>query len=87
MSEDVQLDFDRRQRIGLEEAIFCAGKSTAQIAVILEKAARIGASLLLTRLSSEKIAALPGNYRDALDHCTISQTAFFGRARAFIALF
>jgi NCAIR mutase (PurE)-related protein len=43
MSEDVQLDFDRRQRIGLEEAIFCAGKSTAQIAVILEKAARIGA--------------------------------------------
>ena len=82
MSEDVQLDFDRRQRIGLEEAIFCAGKSTAQIAVILEKAARIGASLLLTRLSSEKIAALPGNYRDALDHCTISQTAFFGKPRA-----
>lgn len=82
MSEDVQLDFDRRERIGLEEAIFCAGKSTAQIAVILEKAARIGASLLLTRLSSEKIAALPSIYREALDHCTISQTAFFGKPRA-----
>ena len=39
MSTDVQLDFDRRQRIGLDEAIFCAGKSVPQIVAILEKAA------------------------------------------------
>ena len=82
MSADVQLDFDRRQRIGLDEAIFCDGKSVAQIAVILEKAAGARASLLLTRLSNEKLAALPGIYREALDHCAISQTAFFGEPHA-----
>jgi hypothetical protein len=46
---------------------FFALANRRHIAVILEKAARIGASLLLTRLSSEKIAALPSIYREALD--------------------
>jgi NCAIR mutase (PurE)-related protein len=82
MSTDVQLDFDRRQRIGLDEAIFCAGKSIEQIVAILEKATCARASLLLTRLSNEKLAALPAVYREALDHCAISHTAFFGEPPA-----
>jgi pyridinium-3,5-biscarboxylic acid mononucleotide synthase len=82
MSADIQLDFDRRQRIGLDEAIFCAGKSVAQIVAILKKAASVRASLLLTRLSQEKLEALPSVYREALDHCAISQTAFFGEPQA-----
>ena len=59
MSTDVQLDFDRRQRIGLDEAIFCAGKSVAQIEAILENAACARASLLLTRLSDAWRAGRP----------------------------
>src|ERR1700739_953111 len=82
MSTDVQLDFDRRQRIGLDEAIFCAGKSVPQIVAILEKAASARAAPLLARLSSEKRAAPPSVYREALDHCSISHTAFFGEPHA-----
>ena len=54
VTEEFTLDFARSERIGLEEAIFCAGKSPEQIDAILEAARGRGASLLLTRLDPEK---------------------------------
>src|SRR5205823_13936753 len=54
VAEEFTLDFARPERIGLEEAIFCAGKSPEQIDAILEAARARGASLLLTRLDPEK---------------------------------
>ena len=37
-SSDIKLDFDRGQRIGLEEAIFCEGKTADHIVEILTQA-------------------------------------------------
>ena len=78
VAEEFTLDFARSERIGLEEAIFCAGKSAEQIDAILAAAADRGASLLLTRLDPEKRDRL----REAggLDYCPVSRTAVFGQA-------
>jgi len=69
---DFQLDLQRAARIGLPEAIFCAGKSPAQIDAILAT----GQSLLLTRLDPAQHAALTHAHR--LDYDPLSRTAIAG---------
>lgn len=76
---DVKLDFGRPERIGLEEAIFCQGKTVAHLATILSLAKREGRSFLLTRLSAEQHAALAPDWGAALDYEPVSRTAVFGR--------
>ena len=77
MVEDVKLDFQRLERIGISEAIFCEQKSPAQIAKILEHAAAADAPLLLTRLAAQKYAELEQQCERDLDYDPLSQTAFF----------
>ncbi|MCJ2112501.1 nickel pincer cofactor biosynthesis protein LarB [Methylobacterium sp. E-025] len=81
VSDEFTLDFARADRIGLEEAVFCAGKSAAQIDAILAAAAEREARFLLTRLDADKHAALQAAHRAALDYCPVSRTAVFGAAR------
>ncbi len=76
MSEtEFVLDEERSARMGLGEAMFCAGKSPAQIAAILET---VRSPMLLTRLDPERFAALSPEQRAALDYDPVSHTAFFG---------
>lgn len=77
-AREVQLDFDRPRRIGLEEAVFAEGKTTAQLEAILCIAAERGARLLITRLSPEKRASLSPHWSPHLDYCAVSRCAFFG---------
>ena len=62
---DFKLDLARHERIGLDEAIFCAGKTADQIAAILD-AFPPGGGLLLTRLDVAKFEALPASSRGRL---------------------
>lgn len=78
MTGDAVFDFARAERIGLSEAVFCAGKTPQQIAAILRSASERDAGLLLTRLDDQKFAALPDELTAATDWCPLSQTAFFG---------
>jgi len=80
VADEFTLDFARPERIGLEEAIFCAGKSPEQIDAILVAAGDRGASLLLTRLDPEKYSRLGQAAR--LDYCPVSRTAVFGEPPA-----
>ena len=73
-------DLSRGDRIGLDEAIFCAGKNAGQICAILGDAQDRGARLLLTRLSAEQVSAFPAGVRAGLDYDPLSHTAFFGAA-------
>jgi hypothetical protein len=84
MSDEIDLDFERSDRIGLEEAIYCAGKSPAQIQAILQAAAERKASLLLTRLDPDRLAALPAGLTAAIDYCAVSRTGFFGPQRPLV---
>lgn len=75
---DVKLDFDRRTRMGLEEAILCSGKSLAHLVAILDAAADRNARFLLTRLAPEQLEGLPAAHRARLDYDPLSRTAYLG---------
>lgn len=79
--EDVVFDYHRAERIGLDEAVFCAGKSVQQITTILDNADARGAGLLLTRLDAGVLAELPSQLSEKIDYHTPSKTAFFGALR------
>ena len=78
MSErEVNLDLQRAERIGLEEAILCAHKTSAQIGEILDHIHADGASCLMTRLDEERYAAIGITYRSLIDYDEVSATGFF----------
>ena len=76
---EVQLDFARRHRTGLDESIYGEGKSVAQLHVIFEKTLERQTSVLVTRLSADKFESLAARWDSHLDYCPVSETAFFGR--------
>lgn len=76
---DVVFDFERARRIGLDEAVFCEGKTVAQIARILADARARNVGLLLTRLDPEPAERVP--YAESIDYCALSRTGFFGPLR------
>ncbi len=79
---DVHLDFRRRERLGLDEAIFCAGKSRDHLKAILDLATEGDHPLLLTRLEAAQFEALPPEHRARIDYEPVSRTAFFGELEA-----
>jgi pyridinium-3,5-biscarboxylic acid mononucleotide synthase len=78
---DITFDFQRRERIGLSEAVLCTGKTPAQIGEAIGLARARRASLLLTRLTPEQLAQLPPPEQAALDYDPRSRTAFLGAMR------
>ncbi len=79
-ASDATLDPDRRARIGLDEAIFCAGKSPQQIADIVATLVRTKKPALLTRLDPARFAALPAVAQRQVSYDPLSATAVCGRA-------
>lgn len=79
-ASDATLDPDRRARIGLDEAIFCSGKSPVQIADIVATLVRTKKSALLTRLDPARFADLPAAAQRLLAYDPLSGTAVCGRA-------
>ena len=64
MASDVTFDFERQRRIGLSEAVFCEGKSPAQIGEIIALSRARATPLLLTRLVPDTLAAIGGYLHD-----------------------
>ncbi len=81
VSREVKLDFGRRARIGIEEAVLCENKTAAQITHILDKVAEADRSLLLTRFGEAQFQALDETHRAAIDYHALSATGFFGKSR------
>ncbi|NQV98546.1 MAG: nickel pincer cofactor biosynthesis protein LarB [Rhodospirillales bacterium] len=72
---DVILDLERKTRIGMPEAIFCAGKTVQQISRAIAQATDADSSILLTHLDESKAAAISTT---PFDYDPISQTAIAG---------
>jgi NCAIR mutase (PurE)-related protein len=72
------LDLQRAARIGLPEAVFCPGKTAAQLQAIIDLAESRGERLLLTRLDPDQFAGLHAGTRAKLDHDGLSRTAILG---------
>jgi len=73
---DVNLDFERQQRTGLAEAVFCEGKSTEQLRTICDIVVAKEKSMLFTRLSQDQYDALGQAHAGVLDYDAVSRTAF-----------
>ena len=78
----ITLDLERRARIGIEEAVLCAGKTPAQLADILARAEEAERSLLLTRLDAAQRDALPAALAERIDYEALSRTGVFGAVPA-----
>ena len=61
-------DLRRQERLGFDEAVFCAHKRREQLLRIMDHAQDGQRSLLLTRLSPDQLAALPDLYRERIDY-------------------
>ena len=57
-----RLDTHRALRRGLPEAVFCDGKTTAQLSIIIGRLAKVADPVLLTRLAPAQFAALHRRY-------------------------
>lgn len=79
--EDFDLDLLRAERVGLDEALFCAGKTVDQISRIVETVTAAGRSMLLTRLAEDRYLALEAPLRALLSYDPLSRTAFLGALR------
>jgi NCAIR mutase (PurE)-related protein len=77
-SSDIKLDLQRAERVGFDEAIFCAAKSGTHLHQILDQAHDKGLRLLLTRLSAEQLSQLSQAHRARIDYEPISRTGYFG---------
>lgn len=72
---EVNLDFDRENRTGLAEAIYCLGKSPAQMQTIAERVRDADKAMLFTKLSDEQFKNIEAAFPGMLDFDPISQTA------------
>ncbi len=70
-------DFARVGRLGIAEAVLAAGKTTAQLAALIQASRDNASPLLLTRLAPEAHAAL-GTAAADLDYDPLSRTAILG---------
>jgi NCAIR mutase (PurE)-related protein len=72
------LDWEREARTAVSEAVWCEGKTVAQVAAILAHADELGRRLLLTRLEAAAFAELEERLRAKLDYHPRSRTAILG---------
>ena len=78
---EVNLDFDRENRTGLAEAVFCYGKSLQQLQDICVQINESGKSMLFTKLESDLFKQLDDKLPDSfpnnfLEYDLVSRTAF-----------
>lgn len=72
------MDWEREKRVGVPEAVFCAHKTSPQIAGIIAAASEKGVRLLLTHLEEPAFSALDSGVRGSLDYDGRSRSAVFG---------
>lgn len=78
MADDqVKLDFDRQNRTGLAEAVFCAGKSIDQLSAICRSISAEQRPMLFTRLSAAHFAELDSSFPGMLSFDALSSTAYY----------
>ena len=77
-AKEVEIDFGRRTRIGLSEAVLCEGKSPAQIEYIVSLSIDRDEALLLTRLGEKTFQELSADCRANIDFDVVSGTGILG---------
>lgn len=76
--KEIKLDFDRRNRTGLAEAVFCTGKSIEQLLTICRQLQAEQQTMLFTRLRKNIFEQIETELPGFLDYEPVSKTAFCG---------
>ncbi|MBD3648246.1 MAG: nickel pincer cofactor biosynthesis protein LarB, partial [Pseudomonadales bacterium] len=76
LNEEVNMDFDRENRTGLAEAVFCEGKSDSQLVSICERIRDEDRPMLFTRLARDVYERLAPAFSDMIDYDEVSRTGF-----------
>ncbi|MXW47170.1 MAG: nickel pincer cofactor biosynthesis protein LarB [Gammaproteobacteria bacterium] len=71
-------DTERRQRIGIEEAVFCYSKTVSQIESIVIDAKESQRNLFLTRMSKTKYSELEETIQSLIDYEAVAGTGIVG---------
>lgn len=75
--QGVRFDIERDTRIGLPEAVFCAGKPHAALLSLFERFADPEEKpILFTRLEADVYSSLPESLRSVYDYDPLSRTAW-----------
>ena len=74
-------DWDRRLRVGIEEAVLCQFKSVEQIEQIVSDAASRGQSQLLTRLTPEVLHNCSQSVQSLINYEVVSRTGIVGEPK------
>ena len=82
----IKPDWQRESRIGVGEAVYCSGKTAAQITRILALADERRQSLLLTKLDASRFAELDAGTQRRLDFDPLSRTAVLDHITSASAL-
>lgn len=77
----INMDYARRERCGIEEAVYCQSKSAQQIDEIVRMTNKLGHNLLLTRLSESKHQQLSSDVRNILHFDAIASVAILGQIK------
>jgi NCAIR mutase (PurE)-related protein len=72
--QGISLDWDREARVGVAEAVFCAGKTAEQISRIVALALARNRSLLLTKLDASRFTELEPMVQERLNFDSLSRT-------------
>lgn len=75
---EINLDFDRQNRTGLAEAVFCSGKSIEQLVAICDEISAAEKPMLFTRMSQDQYDAIEQAAPGMLDYDAVSRTAIYG---------
>jgi pyridinium-3,5-biscarboxylic acid mononucleotide synthase len=86
MTPEFKIDFARGARIGLDEALFCEGKTVDQISAIIDAVKAKTAHMLLTRLDQSKYDALVARHGGELQFDPLSRTAILGQSHPALAV-
>ena len=74
--KEINLDFERENRTGVGEAIFCSGKSISQLQAICDRIRNADKSMLFTQLSEDQFRSIEESYPRLLKYDPVSLTAF-----------
>ena len=74
--KEINLDFERENRTGVGEAIFCSGKSVSQLQAICDRIRNADKSMLFTQLSEDQFRSIEESYPRLLKYDPVSLTAF-----------
>lgn len=78
VEDQINMDYQRKERIGISETVLCGSKTTEQLVTILKQSKNNGKAFLFTRLDIDQFEEIPDIFKKQMNYDPLSHTAFYG---------